>query len=548
MADPFQRYRGLEIAADSPRPGELARVAHHGVGDLALTERSSAAGFAALAHRAIDAALAAGRVPIVTGGTGLYLRAALADLDFPDAADPAVRRWAEELASRDPAAALAELRARDPERAARVDAANPRRVARALEVAAGGPAAAGDALWSAPLRHPALMIGLSRPREELDRRIALRVRRELDDGLVAELEAALDTPGVSREALQVIGAREVAAIRAGALAPEDLPERLAARTRRLARKQLTWLRKMPGIAWLDLGDAPAEEALDAAARAVAGRRGRSGTLRRMRFAKWQGTGNHHLVVESAGWPLPITPARARRILDPAFGVGGDGILELTDDGGTPRMTVWNPDGSQAENCGNGIRIVARYLEADGRLPADGRILTGDGPVPVRTLDDGRVAVSMGRARFPAGEGREVLRVNGSAVELAEVSMGNPHAVIEHPAPDEVVRALGPQIEVDPRFPQRTNVEFVRAEGPSELTMRVWERGVGETLACGTGACAAAVAGVRLGGLTSPVTVHLIGGDLEIAVDDDLEVTMTGPAEEIYRGELSPELVRALEEL
>ena len=263
MADPFQRYRGLEIAADSPRPGDVAQVRHHGVGDLELTERSSAAGFAALAHRAIDSGLVAGRVPIVTGGTGLYLRAALAELDFPDEADPAVRRWSEELAARDPAAALAELRVRDPERAARVDAANPRRVARALEVAAGAPARAGDALWTAPHRRPALMIGLSRPREELDRRIALRVRRELDDGLVAELEAALDTPGVSREALQVIGAREVAAIRAGALAPVDLPERLAARTRRLARKQLTWLRKMPGIAWLDLGAAPAEEALAA---------------------------------------------------------------------------------------------------------------------------------------------------------------------------------------------------------------------------------------------------------------------------------------------
>jgi len=263
VADPFQRYRGLEIAADSPRPHERAQVPHHGVGDLALTDRSSAAGFAALAHRAIDGALTAGRVPIVTGGTGLYLRAALADLCFPDEAEPAVRRWAEELAARDPAAALAELRARDPERAARVDPANPRRVARALEVAAGAPAGAGDALWSAPHRRAALVVGLARPREELDRRIALRVRRELDDGLVAELEAALDTPGVSREALQVIGAREVAAIRAGALASEDLPERLSARTRRLARKQLTWLRRMAGVAWLDLGDAPAEDALDA---------------------------------------------------------------------------------------------------------------------------------------------------------------------------------------------------------------------------------------------------------------------------------------------
>ena len=269
----------------------------------------------------------------------------------------------------------------------------------------------------------------------------------------------------------------------------------------------------------------------------------------MKFAKWHGLGNHHLVVERSEWPLAITPERARRILDPNVGVGGDGILEVsTEADGSPRMTVWNTDGSQAENCGNGIRIVARHLQEAGRLPADGRILTGAGPVTVRVLDDDRVEVRMGRARFPAGESREELAVAGRAVTLAEVSMGNPHAVVEDDAPDDVVRDLGPVIEMDPRFPDRTNVEFVRRDGPSELTMRVWERGVGETLACGTGACAAAVAGVRLGGLASPVTVHLLGGDLVIAVDDDLEVTMTGPAEEIYRGELSPELARALEEL
>jgi diaminopimelate epimerase len=268
----------------------------------------------------------------------------------------------------------------------------------------------------------------------------------------------------------------------------------------------------------------------------------------VRFAKWQGLGNDYLIVETAGWPVALTPARARLLCDRNFGVGGDGILELTFEDGVPRMTVWNADGSRAENCGNGIRMVARHLGAAGRLPADGRILTGDGPVTVRPAGRDRVEVRMGRARFPAGEARERLRLAGGDVELAEVSMGNPHAIVEHPEPADVVRSLGPAIETAPRFPERTNVEFVRAEGPSEITMRVWERGVGETLACGTGACAAAVAAVRLGGLRSPVTVHLAGGDLEVAVDDDLEVTMTGPALEVYRGELSPELARALEEL
>jgi tRNA dimethylallyltransferase len=262
VADPFQRYRGLEIAADSPRPAALAEVRYHCAGDLSLTERSTAAGFATRAHAAIDACAAAGRPAIVTGGTGLYLRAALADLAFPEEAAPAEREWAERLAARDPAAALAALRSRDPAAAERVDAANPRRLARALEVAAAG-GRSGGALWSVRPRRPTLLVAVTRPREALDRRIAERVRRELDEGLVAELEAALDAPGVAREPLQVIGAREVAAIRAGELHPSELPEHLAARTRRLARKQLTWLRKEPDVVALDLGDAPAEQALPA---------------------------------------------------------------------------------------------------------------------------------------------------------------------------------------------------------------------------------------------------------------------------------------------
>ncbi len=268
----------------------------------------------------------------------------------------------------------------------------------------------------------------------------------------------------------------------------------------------------------------------------------------MRFEKWQGIGNHYLIMRRDGWPLPLTAERAALICDTHFGVGGNGILEIDTDTGVPRMTVWNPDGSQSENCGNGIRMVARHLAAHGDLPGDGVVLTGGGPVTVRVGEGNQVEVDMGRAVFPDGEKREPLAVNGSEVQFAAVTTGNPHAVIEHPDPDRVVQTLGPLIEVNARFPNRTNVEFIRSDGPGELTMRVWERGVGETMACGTGACAAAVAAVRLSGMTSPVTVHLAGGDLDIAVDDDLEVTMTGPAELIYSGELSPELIGRLEAL
>jgi tRNA dimethylallyltransferase len=262
VADPFQRYRGLEIAADAPSAAHRAEVPYHGVGDLDLTEASSAAGFGRLAQAAIDAAASRGRVPVVSGGSGLYVRAALADLRFPPAPAPATRAWAESLA-RDPAAALAVLSARDPAAAARVDPANPRRLARALEVAAEGGARRPDALWSGATRRPTLMVGLNRPRPALDRLIAVRVRRELDAGLVAEIEGALDRPRTSREAAQVIGVREVAAMRAGDLAPAALEGALAARTRRLARRQLTWLRKTQGVVWLDLGEGPAEAGLPA---------------------------------------------------------------------------------------------------------------------------------------------------------------------------------------------------------------------------------------------------------------------------------------------
>lgn len=264
VADPFQRYRGLEIAADSPRERERREVPHHFVGDLALTETSSAGAFARAAHRAIDDILARGRLPIVAGGTGLYLRAALADLDFPADVPEAVRRDVERLVADDIDGAIAELRRRAPATAARIDMRNPRRVSRALELARiGAGDGRSDRLWTAATRHPTCLVGVVRPQAVLDRLIALRVRRELDDGLVGELEAALATPGVSRSALQIIGVREVTAVHDGTLERAALPDALAARTRRLARAQLTWLRKTPGVAELDLGEAPAQEALQA---------------------------------------------------------------------------------------------------------------------------------------------------------------------------------------------------------------------------------------------------------------------------------------------
>lgn len=259
VADPFQRYRGLEIAADSPRAEARAEVAYHLVGDLALGEDSTAGGYAARAHEAIDDVAARGAVPIVAGGTGLYLRAALCDLRMRPAPPPEVRAWAEALAA-DPAAGLAELEAHDPSVAAAIDASNPRRLARALERSATGQPGPGGDIWAAPYRRPTLLVFVARPRDVLTRLIAERVRREIHDGLRAELEAALAIEGLARGPGQMIGMAEVRAIVAGEMAPEALEDALCNRTRRLARMQRTWMRRMQPDHVVDLGDGPAEDA------------------------------------------------------------------------------------------------------------------------------------------------------------------------------------------------------------------------------------------------------------------------------------------------
>ena len=261
VADPFQRYRGLEIAADSPRDADRGEVRYHLAGDLDLSQQSSAGTFADAAHAVIDAVADAGGVPLVAGGTGLYVRAALCDLQMRPAPPAAVRTWAEDLV-RDLPAAVEELRRRDAVAAERIDIANPRRVARALErTAQGEPADAGGDVWATPYRRPALVVGVTRPRQVIHGLIATRIRRELDEGLVAELSAALDRPDLARAPTQVIGMREVQALRAGEMDEAQLEEALNARTRRLARMQDTWMRKMAPDVLLDLGDAPAADAV-----------------------------------------------------------------------------------------------------------------------------------------------------------------------------------------------------------------------------------------------------------------------------------------------
>jgi diaminopimelate epimerase len=226
----------------------------------------------------------------------------------------------------------------------------------------------------------------------------------------------------------------------------------------------------------------------------------------------------------------------KRICDYHFGVGSDGILEVVSaDNDTAEVIIWNPDGSVAELSGNGTRIAARWLAR--RANADKvRILVGPRMVLARLRGGRDVEQEMGAVAV--GE-PETIDVDGEVVEFTPVSVGNPHAVIQRlPNRAELLR-LGPLVERHERFPERTNVQLVRVDGPHELTVGVWERGAGETLSSGTSAVAASAAAVANGWCESPVTVHLAGGDLRVELRDG-EARLTGPAEEICTVELSEE--------
>lgn len=274
----------------------------------------------------------------------------------------------------------------------------------------------------------------------------------------------------------------------------------------------------------------------------------------MKFWKYHGLGNDFVVVENPELDIPDDPDFVRRICDRRTGVGADGILYINpDEEADAFMRVLNSDGSEAEMCGNGIRCVAKHLYDMSLAPTERmRINTMGGMKEIVVQVDDGVAVGatvdMGAPRLDrpdipmAGDGRFIdgtLEVEGRKVTGTAVSMGNPHLIIFDPLSDDEIRELGPLLERHPLFPRRTNVEFVRKEG-DVLTVSVYERGAGWTQACGTGACATAVAaGLKgLAPLGRDVRVRLPGGELKINVAEDLSsVRMTGPAARVFRGEL-----------
>ena len=245
--------------------------------------------------------------------------------------------------------------------------------------------------------------------------------------------------------------------------------------------------------------------------------------------RWEGAGNVYLLIDAEHLSVPLDPDRVRTV---CAILKGDGVLEVRrDDGADVSMRIWNPDGSQSEACGNGTRMVARWLaEQTGQEHVS--ISTAAGVLECE-VDGDMVAARMAQTRLDGPQYAPT--AEDFPYVHTFVSVGNPHVVIPVDDIDAFPLAEeGPELEHHPWFPERANVEIVERIDEHRIRMRVWERGVGETRACGTGACAVAVAGVVNGTATSPITVQLPGGELMIEVDDDGFVTMHGPARRLER--------------
>jgi len=303
---------------------------------------------------------------------------------------------------------------------------------------------------------------------------------------------------------------------------------------------------------------------------------------KLRFTKMQGSGNDFVMLDGIGQRLDLDRGRLRRLADRRYGVGADQILVVEpapDASADFRYRIFNADGGEVEQCGNGARCFVKFVHQLGLTRQRAvRVLTAGGRIEPRLEDDGQVSVDMGAPNFdPAACGFDTsglaarrqgaatvwqLPVDGREVALCVVSMGNPHAVqIVEDVQAAPVAALGPLLEHDRRFARGVNAGFLQLIDRSSMRLRVWERGAGETLACGTGACAAAVSGIRLGLLESPVQVHTRGGMLRIEWQggqnakenghdnggpggpgppgrgQGASVRMTGPAEKVFDGEI-----------
>jgi len=281
----------------------------------------------------------------------------------------------------------------------------------------------------------------------------------------------------------------------------------------------------------------------------------------VRFHKYHALGNDYVVLNPAdfpAWPPAPTPEQIRVVCHRNFGIGSDGILwgPLPAAAGAFGLRIFNPDGSEAEKSGNGLRIFSRYLRDAGLAPRPAfDIETPGGRVQVRILEGGLITIAMGRVSFDSGKipvtGRprevinEPITVGGRTFTYCAATIGNPHCVL--PLPEvtaDLARRYGPELEVHPNFPRKTNVQFLQVLDRANIRIEIWERGAGYTLASGSSSSAAAAVARRLGLVDPTVTVHMPGGKLGIEIGDDFAIQMTGPVIRVADGTLDAELFQA----
>jgi diaminopimelate epimerase len=275
-----------------------------------------------------------------------------------------------------------------------------------------------------------------------------------------------------------------------------------------------------------------------------------------RFFKYHALGNDYLVLNPSELAEELDAFRVQRICHRNFGVGSDGILlgPLESKEGDFGLRIFNPDGSEAEKSGNGLRIFSRYLWDQGLVKEKPfTVMTPGGKVESTVMEGGRsVTVQMGQVSFDStripvkGAAREVLNetmvLEGEKLLYCAATVGNPHCVVlREEVSEELARRLGPLIEKEPRFPNRTNVQFMKVLDRSHIQIEIWERGAGYTLASGSSSSAAAAVAYRLGLCGSQITVRMPGGDLDIRLSEDFSVQMTGPVTKIAEGTLFPEM-------
>ena len=259
----------------------------------------------------------------------------------------------------------------------------------------------------------------------------------------------------------------------------------------------------------------------------------------MKFVKMHGLGNDFIIIDSRKESLEGMDLAqlAVKFCDRHFGIGADGILiALPSSNADVKMRIFNSDGSEAEMCGNGIRCFAKYIYEglDKKKELISVETLAGTMLPSMIEHKGKLAI----VEVDMGEPKDIKMAKVKGYDATLVSMGNPHCVIFSDDLNKIdLAATGPNIETDKMFPKRTNVEFVKIENRKEITIKVWERGAGETLACGTGACASVVAGVKANKLDREVLVHLPGGNLDIEWQEDGHVILRGPAETVFEGSI-----------